>query len=464
MRRGPGRRIAAALTAAVCATTVAGCGSSGGRPVISVYVPADSAKTVQEVAGACSTDRYTVAGFALPKDADGQRLQLARRVTGNDHTLDIMGMDVTWTAEFAEAGWILPLPTDFSAKVAQKVLAGPLKTATWQDKLFAVPAWTNTELLWYRKDALAKVLGHPITSEPKLTWDQLVEYAKRSGELGGPTQIESQAAQYEGLVVWFNTLLESAGGQMVADDGKTVTLTDTPAHRAATVRALTIMKNVATAPGHDPSFTQLMEDPGRLAMESGKAIFQVNWPYVFAGMQKDAAGGSVPFLTDMTKYANAVSNPTDAQLHEMNQLIRQKFDFAPYPSVYPGQTAKNTIGGVNYAVSKTSRHPDYAFAAIDCLTNAAAEKVYALDAGTPPVLPSLYDDPDFVKAYPMAKLIRDQLQADTAAVRPPTPLYQAMSTLLQAKLSPVGAWDPAQLADTLTDAANKALSQKGLIP
>ena len=37
--------------------------------------------------------------------ADDQRLQLARRLTGNDKTLDVMALDVVWTAEFAEAGW-----------------------------------------------------------------------------------------------------------------------------------------------------------------------------------------------------------------------------------------------------------------------------------------------------------------------------------------------------------------------
>ena len=30
-----------------------------------------------------------------------------RRLTGNDRTLDVMGLDVVWTAEFAEAGWAL---------------------------------------------------------------------------------------------------------------------------------------------------------------------------------------------------------------------------------------------------------------------------------------------------------------------------------------------------------------------
>ncbi|MDF0530355.1 extracellular solute-binding protein [Tsukamurella sp. 8F] len=464
VRRSWRTRSGAAALAAVMGATLVACGSGGGRPTLSVYAPADGASTIADVAPKCTTPQYDLRVYALPKDADGQRLQLARRVTGNDKTLDIMGMDVTWTAEFAEAGWARQAPDDVAAHIKDKVLPGPLKTAMWQDKLYAVPAWTNTQLLWYRKDSLEKVLGKKITKPPQLTWDQILDYAQKSRAIGGPAQIESQAAQYEGLVVWFNTLLESAGGKMVADDGKTVTLTDTPEHRAATVKALTIMKQVATAPGHDPSFTQLKENDGRLAMEAGKALFQVNWPFVFAGIRENAAGGAVPFLPELKKYAASVKEPSDAQLREMNALIQKKFDFAPYPSVQAGKPAKNTIGGVNFAVSSTSRYPDFAFAAIDCLTNTAAEKQYALSGGTPPVLPSLYDDPDFVKAYPMAGIIKAQLQDDTAAVRSPTPLYQAMSTLLQAKLSPVGSWDPSALANTLSDAAEKALSQKGLIP
>src|SRR5438132_5542958 len=44
----------------------------------------------------------------LPKAADDQRLQLARRLAAADASMDILGLDVTWEAEFAEAGWILP--------------------------------------------------------------------------------------------------------------------------------------------------------------------------------------------------------------------------------------------------------------------------------------------------------------------------------------------------------------------
>ena len=110
----------------------------------------------------------------------------------------------------------------------------------------------------------------------------MVAEATRLHAEGKPSWIAVQAKQYEGLVVWFNTLLESAGGQVLSDDGKTVTLTDTPEHRAATVKALQIIKAVATAPGADPSITQTDEGTARLALEQGKAALEVNWPFVLA--------------------------------------------------------------------------------------------------------------------------------------------------------------------------------------
>jgi multiple sugar transport system substrate-binding protein len=57
-------------------------------------------------------------------------------------------MDVVWTAEFAEAGWIKPWPAAEAAKIKQGTLAGPLKTATYKGQLWAAPANTNTQLLW----------------------------------------------------------------------------------------------------------------------------------------------------------------------------------------------------------------------------------------------------------------------------------------------------------------------------
>ena len=83
---------------------------------------------------------------------------------------------------------------------------------------------------------------------------------------------------------------------MLSDDGKTVTLTDTPEHRAATVKALQIIKAVATAPGADPSITQTDEGTARLALEQGNAALEVNWPFVLPSMLENAVKGGVSFL------------------------------------------------------------------------------------------------------------------------------------------------------------------------
>ena len=288
------RLCAAALAALTTASVVTACGSGGGGIVINYYTPASEMATFTAVAKRCNEElggRFTIQQISLPKEADAQRLQLARRLTGNDKTLDVMALDVVWTAEFAEAGWALPLSDDPSgqaeADATSNTLPGPLETAKWQDKLYAAPITTNTQLLWYRADLM---------DEPPTTWDGMVAEATRLHAAGKPSWIALQAKQYEGLVVWFNTLLESAGGQVLSDDGKTVTLTDTPEHRAATVKALQIMKAVATAPGADPSITQTDEGTARLALEQGKAALEVNWPFVLPSMLENAVKGGVSFL------------------------------------------------------------------------------------------------------------------------------------------------------------------------
>src|SRR5581483_7096226 len=115
--------------------------------------------------------------------------------------------------------------------------------------------------------------------------------ATRLHDAGGPSWIVLQANEGEGLVVWFNTLLASAGGGVLSEDGRHVTLTDTPEHRAATIAALRVLKAVATAPGADPSITRTDGGTARLAVEQGKAALEVNWPYVLASMLENAVKG-----------------------------------------------------------------------------------------------------------------------------------------------------------------------------
>ena len=461
------RLCAAALAALTTASVVTACGSDGGGIVINYYTPANEMATFTAVAKRCNEElggRFTIQQISLPKGADDQRLQLARRLTGNDKTLDVMALDVVWTAEFAEAGWALPLSDDPSgeaeADATSNTLPGPLETAKWQDKLYAAPITTNTQLLWYRADLM---------DEPPTTWDGMVAEATRLHAAGEPSWIAVQGKQYEGLVVWFNTLLESAGGQVLSDDGKTVTLTDTPEHRAATVKALQIMKSVATAPGADPSVTQTDEATARLALEQGKAALEVNWPFVLPSMLENAVKGGVSFLplNDDPTLAGSINDvgtfsPTDEQFDAAYDASKKVFGFAPYPGVQPASPPRSRSAVSTWRSPRpASTRPRRSRRSAACATSRTS--------ATPP---SRVACPRCGRRCTTTRRSRRSTRSTrSSASSSPTPrcarrrpVYQAVSTRISATLAPITDIDPERTADELTEQVQKAIDGKGLIP
>ena len=154
-------------------------------------------------------------------------------------------MDIIWTGEFANAGWIAPVPEDIADEVTQDVFPSVVETAEFEDKLYAVPLWSNTQLLWYRTDQVRR---------PPKTWDEMID----QGVELGPDQglIEVQANRYEGLVVWFNPMLESAGGHFLAGPEE-IDLEQEP-----TERALEVMGKLSTSDAGRPGDQHLRGGPG----------------------------------------------------------------------------------------------------------------------------------------------------------------------------------------------------------
>lgn len=89
----------------------------------------------RQAAQACTDaagGRYRIVLEELPRSSDQQREQLVRRLAARDGTVDVVGLDVIWTAEFAEAGWLRPWEGARAAAVSRGVLVGPLATATYR--------------------------------------------------------------------------------------------------------------------------------------------------------------------------------------------------------------------------------------------------------------------------------------------------------------------------------------------
>jgi multiple sugar transport system substrate-binding protein len=434
----------AGACALLVAAAVAGCGSGpAGPPVLNFYTPADNASGYAAAAEACTEaagGRYSIVQQTLPKAADDQRLQLARRLVAGDTAVDIVGIDVTWTAEFAEAGWIAPFPDDIAREIQQGTLQGPYETGTYQDRLWAAPLNTNTQLLWYRTD---------LSPTPPTTWDEMIERSEALAEQGLPSYIEVQGAQYEGLTVWFNTLLTSAGGQIVSEDGE-VLIDDGDAARQAT----SIMQRVGSSPAADPSLSVAQENEGRLTMEAGLAAFQVNYPFVYASMNTPPpdGGGGGTFIDEQGR-------PTG---EDTGRRVVDVFAWAPYPRVDPDRPATVTIGGLNLGVSTTSLHQDLAFEAVTCLRNRENQLHNATEGGVPPTLAELYDDPAFQAEYPAWAAIRDSLE--NASVRPKTPAYQSISIVIADLLNPPAAIEPDSVVPQLADEVQRAVNSEGLVP
>ncbi|MGZ8749769.1 MAG: extracellular solute-binding protein, partial [Pseudonocardia sp.] len=146
-------RWAAIVGAAALVTSLAACSSGPEGIVVNLYGGA-SGLGFDKIIANCNEQaagRYTIVGNLLPSDADGQRDQFVRRLAAQDAGMDLLGMDVTWTAEFAEAGWIRELNPEQAAAATKDTLQPPIDTATWKDKLYGIPRTTNVQLLWYRK-------------------------------------------------------------------------------------------------------------------------------------------------------------------------------------------------------------------------------------------------------------------------------------------------------------------------
>jgi multiple sugar transport system substrate-binding protein len=423
-------RAAGAAGLLIGALALPACGGSSGGPVqLSYYNEPDSSPATGDAATSCSAashGAYKIDYIKLPSSANLQRQQLVRRLAANDSSIDLMGLDVTWEPEFSESGWIVPWTGADKATIESTDLPGPLATATWNGQLVAAPLSSNTELLWYRSDLVKTV---------PTTWTQMINDAIALDKAGKPHYIEIQGAQYEGLTVWFNSLVASAGGSILSANSKA------PSLGQPALTAMQIMKRLADSPAADPSLSVQMEDQNRLAMEQGTAAFEINYPFVYPSMQSD--------------------NPL---IPGTKTPMKTVFKWALYPGVNPGSTAHPSIGGIDLTVSAYSKHKALAFEAGMCLQNAANQEEAAVKGGLPPTLKSLYSNPSksFVAMYPFYQDILSQLT--NASVRPKTPEYQSVSTYISNLLSPPKGIDPQSNLSTLRSRISDALAQKGLIP
>jgi trehalose/maltose transport system substrate-binding protein len=406
----------AAALGAVCAVALAaGCGSGGGggTPTLNWYVFKEPGGAYDQAVADCNKQaggRYKIKYQALPTDANQQRELLVRRLAAKDSSVDLVGMDVIWTAEFAQAGWIKKWTGSNRAQAVKDRLVGPLKSVTYKGNVWAVPFTSNTQLLWYRKD----LVPNP---GDKATWDQLIDTAIKKGK-----SIEVQGNQYEGLTVWVNALVYGGGTPMVSQTGE-VTASDQAVEKAAE-----IIKRLATTKAAPPGLGTNKEDEARLGFESGRSVYQVNYTFIYPSAAEVAGG------------------------------FQKKIGWARYPRTVPDKPSRPPLGGINVGVGNYTKHADLAFQAALCLAQPKNQAIASEKGGLPPTSEAVYNDPKVKKAFPFSEELRRSIQA--AGPRPVTPAYSDISLAIQKTFHPESEVQPSDVVSKLQDRLDKAAEGK----
>lgn len=323
---------------------------------------------------------------------------LTQKLRNRDTRLDVFVMDVIWPAEFASAGWALPLDRYFTAVEQQKFLKAPVSANQYRGQIFGVPLFIDAGLLYYRKDLLEKY-----RLAPPRTWPELIERAKtilaheQDANLVG---FSAQFKQYEGLICNMMEYILSNGGALW-DETRMVSAIDGAAALAA-VRF--VRDHIVGEISHRGILAY--EEPESLALfTEGRAIFHRNWPYAW-------------------RVAN------DGKTSK----IAGKVGMTPLPGFTAGAGAA-ALGGWQIGVSRYSTQPDLAWRFASHLTSSEIQKRIALATGRAPTRLALYDDPEINNKIPQLPSLLATFRQ--AVPRPTTPVYVPLSNIMQRYFSSV---------------------------
>ena len=295
-------------------------------------------------------------------EADAQHDDLVQHFQAKDPSYDVVSVDVVWTAEFAAKGWLQPLKDSFALDTS-KLLPATVKTSTYNNTLYAAPVTSDGGMLYYRKD---------LVPTPPKTWDEMISMCS----IAKKNNMDCYAGQfqkYEGLTVNAAEAINTAGGVIVGEDGKTPSV-NTPEATKGLSRLADAYKS-GNIPRQAITYT---EEEGRASFEAGKLLFLRQWPYVYSLATTDGSS-----------------------------KVKGKFAVAPLPG--DSGPGASSLGGHNAAISAFSAHKASAFDFLKFLETEESQRWFVTQASNAPALQALYDDPALVKKAPYLPVLKTSI-------------------------------------------------------
>ena len=354
----------------------------------------------------------------------GQRFdKLRTQMQAGGEDLDVILGDVIWTAQLAESDWISDLSDRFTESQRKEFLPGSVEAITYEGKTFGMPWFTDTGLLYYRKDLLQE---SGFDGPPK-TWDELKQMTLKVREDAGLKYgFVFQGAAYEGGVCDGMEFIWTHGGEVLDPDDPTRVLVDSP----EAIAGLATERSMITEGISPEGVTVYKEDESAGAFLNGDAVFLRNWPYVYA-------------LVGTSEYP---------------KLEPEQVGVSELPSA-DGEPGNGTVGDQPLYISSSATDPDAAWKFIQFLSAPEQQKIRAVEGAYLPTRTALYSDPEIQEKVPVVPLAQEALQHTRP--RPVSPYYSDMSLEMaeQFNASLSGDISPEEAARTLKEQLERFIKE-----
>ena len=325
----------------------------------------------------------------MSNDASQMHDQTVTQLAGKSTNLDIVNMDVVWAAEFAEAGWLLPLDERFTEEHQEEFVERQVDAVTYDRHVWAVPWFNDLHPLWYRKDLLEKY-GYDVPE----TYEDAVKIAKDIQEKEGIQGFSMHWGRSEQLIVSFVEFLHANNADFYDENGEVVI--DSPEAVEALQFMVDMIYKDEVVPQSNISYAT--PEDSRIPFTEGRALFNPNWGYVYAENQSEDS--AVKDLTWLTSGFN-----------------------------FEGGKRASAVGGWNFGISKYSEHQDEAWQVIDWFTSFDSQKFMTVGGGYVGAHVDLYKDAEVLEKFPQ---LEEYLEVfHDASNRPSQPDYAKVSDIAQ---------------------------------
>ena len=351
--------------------------------------------------------KVTVKDVEIPYDSLHQKLITA---VAGDQLPDLLRSDIIWMPEFANLGVLAPLDTTLPGfkALAASTFPGALATNKWKGHYYGLPLDTNTRVMLYNSDVLAKA---GIDSAPATMKDLIADAPKLKAN-GVYAYADSGTGGWGILpFIW------SGGGQITDADNTKATGYMNSKKTVAVVKQFTDLYQG----GYLPKI--IVGDTGGVSTSDGTA----------KGLYATELDGPWAFPTFASQYPNF------------------KVGTAQVPAGTGGSIS--VVGGEDIVLTKSSKNKPAAEAFLKYMLSDSAQLAMA-KVGQMPVLSSLSSKLTAINSYyePFTK------QLKTSEPRTVTPAWTQIDGILQdavrsamiGKQTPQAAMDAAAaLVDTL---------------